>query len=384
MVTSSTARSGGSSRDPVPAEDPTLSNQKSVKKMQNNANAQRRIAETKQARVRKEALGIATDLKNGVGSGQLAWARYQMFRDGGFRFEAHSMSAARDDHAQARVIPRPGPNQTRRPRQGTPRRDQIQVSNSRDGGHQSTDDDGTTSQPSSDRRCVAPDASTSVPLRAPSVAQVPNGKSTQLVHVSQTPHVTSGEDDDAVATLRAATGLATPVIKDVLSRSGGFVEVAGDRAMREQEERHDRERAREVQLQFDRAAIEPVQAETFTQVPLRANTRGASAGPPEQRPTSTKGNFSSSGSAPTAGGEQSSVTQTTTQPQRDEPGRGGRGGRGDGGHGGTSHHGEPGGGRGGRGGGGRGGVDQRGGGGQRGGKPKASRGGGPVTRGGDG
>ena len=78
----STARSGGSSRDPVPAEDPTLSNQKSVKKMQNNANAQRRIAETKQARVRKEALGIATDLKNGVGSGQLAWARYQMFRDG--------------------------------------------------------------------------------------------------------------------------------------------------------------------------------------------------------------------------------------------------------------------------------------------------------------
>ena len=115
-----------------------------------------------------------------------------------------------------------------------------------------------------------------------------------------------------MATLRAATGLATPVIKDALSRSGGVVEVAGDCAMREQEEWHDRERAREVQLQFDRAAIEPVQAETFTQVPLRANTRGASAGPPEQRPTSTKGNFSSSGSAPTAGGVQSSVTQTTT------------------------------------------------------------------------
>mmetsp|Transcript_890 Transcript_890/g.2460 ORF Transcript_890/g.2460 Transcript_890/m.2460 type:complete len:294 (-) Transcript_890:63-944(-) len=220
-----------------------------------------------------------------------------------------------------------------------------------------------------------------LPLRRFLTARAPN----LFTFLSQTPHVTSGEDDDAVATLRAATGLATPVIKDVLSRSGGFVEVAGDRAMREQEEWHDRERAREVQLQFDRAAIEPVQAETFTQVPLRANTRGASAGPPEQRPTSTKGNFSSSGSAPTAGGEQSSVTQTTTQPQRDEPGRGGRGGRGDGGHGGTSHHhGEPGGGRGCRGGGGRGGVDQRGGGGQRGGKPKASRGGGPVTRGGDG
>jgi len=358
MVSSSTARPGGSSRDPAPAEDPTLNNQTSVKKMQNNANAQRRIAETKQARVCKEALGIAlTDLKDAVGNGQLAWARYQMFRDGGFRFEAHSSSAARADHAQARAIPRPGPNQTQRPHQGTPRRGQNQVSN-RDGGHQNTGDDGTTSQPSSDRRCVAPDAPASVPLRAPSVAQVPDGTSTQLVHVSQTPHVTSGEDDDAVATLRAATGLATPVIKDALSRSGGVVEVAGDCAMREQEEWHDRERAREVQLQFDRAAIEPVQAETFTQVPLRANTRGASAGPPEQRPISTKGNFSSSGSAPTAGGVQSSVTQTTTQPQCDEPGHSVRGGRGDGGRGG----------RGGKGGG----------------KPKASRGGGPDTRGGDG
>lgn len=192
--------------------------------------------------------------------------------------------------------------------------------NFRDSGHQKADDDGTTSQPSSDCRCVAPDAPTSVPFRAPSAAQISDDMSTQLVHVPQTPHVTSGEDDDAVEALKTATGLATPVIKDSLDRAGGVLEVAGDLAMRQQEEWHDRERAREVQLDFDRAALQPAQAETFTQVPRRVIARGAPAGPPEQRPTSTKGNFSSSGSASTAGGVQSSVTQTMTQSQRGQTG----------------------------------------------------------------
>jgi hypothetical protein len=319
MVTSPTARSGGSSRDPAPAEDPTLRKQTSVKKAQDNAAAQRRMTERRQDRWRKEAQEIAVGLQNGVQSGQLARAQFQMYSDGGFRYDATSASAARDDHAEARATPRPGFSQAQRHRYGTPRGGQNKVT-FRGDRHQKADDGGAPSPPSSDRRCVASDAPTSAPSLAPSAAQISDDMNTQLVRVSQTPHVTSGEDDVAVEALKTATGLATPVIMEALGRSGGKVEVAGDIAMRQQEEWLDQERARKVQLQFDLAALQPAQAVTSTQVPPRANTRGAPAGPPEQRPTSTKGNFSSSGSASTAGDTQPLVKQTMTQSQRGQPG----------------------------------------------------------------